>query len=106
MTTPALLNLELPTDEPSAELHGDTSAPDFAGGRGVIAVLAPIAMLVIALGAHRYLPNRQAPLTTSIFAQLLESLLVAAVALAGAYLLWPASRHWISRQAPLFAGGV
>jgi NitT/TauT family transport system permease protein len=75
-------------------------------GLGAWIVLAPTAAALIAISAHRYLPNGQGGPPTRLYPLLLQILLGASLTLAVAQWLGQPLRAWARHNAPLMAGAV
>jgi NitT/TauT family transport system permease protein len=69
-------------------------------------VLAPVVAALLALLAHRLLPNEQTGLPTRLYPLLLQVLLGAALVVAVAQWVWPSLRPWAHRNGPLWAGAI
>src|SRR5262245_57689374 len=68
-----------------------------------VSVGAP-AMGLLALVAHKYLPNRQTALPTKLYPLLLEVGIGITLFLAAAQLVWRPLRPWVRSKAPLWGG--
>jgi NitT/TauT family transport system permease protein len=75
--------------------------------RGVLAVLAPVVLGLLALLLHSWLPARQelAPLSR-LYPLVLKGFLACALAVGLAQWLWRPLRPWSRHNGPLFAGAI
>jgi NitT/TauT family transport system permease protein len=74
--------------------------------RGAAAVFAPPAAALLALMAHKFLPNLQTFFPTRLYPLLLQVFLVATLLLALVHWVWPPLRTWARHNGPLLAGAV
>jgi NitT/TauT family transport system permease protein len=87
--------------------RGPLSPPGVSQGlRAVAVVLLPPAAALVALLAHKFLPNRQTALPTRVYPLLLQILLAATLVLAAVHWVWRPLRKWTRDHAPLFAGAL
>jgi NitT/TauT family transport system permease protein len=74
--------------------------------RAAATVLSPPAAALLALLAHRLLPNEQISLPTRLYPLLLQMALVAGLLLAIAQWVWLPLRTWTQHSTPLLAGAL
>jgi NitT/TauT family transport system permease protein len=100
VTTPFMPEIGEEGNQPSS-LEGMSSPRHTA-----LTVLAPVASALAAILVHNLLPNRQSPLPTRLYPNLLGILLLASVLLAAAQWASRQIRPWVRYNAPLFAGAI
>jgi NitT/TauT family transport system permease protein len=76
----------------------------FAGGRGLLAILAPAIIAVAALLVHRFVPNKQIDFPTSLYPLLLQALVALGVVMALAHWAFQPLRAKLRHYGPLLAG--
>jgi NitT/TauT family transport system permease protein len=103
------------TADPPALAEAETARHPPTARRTAGAVLAPIAIALVALAVHHFLPDGQPPSITWVaslptwwhpYPVVLGAVLVCSLLMAAAQGLWPAVRPWVRHAAPLLAGAT
>lgn len=100
-------SLSVQLDDPLiAEVSQQRVATQAAEHQSAWKLALPVAAVLVALGAHLAIPNRQTSLPTGPYPILLVIVLALSGVLAVAQWVWPPIRSWARETAPLFAGAI